>query len=245
MTPRELELRAKRAFTRIMSLNAPEVVKHAKSNARAYDEWFLNYREAATEWAECFTPLRRFPPPPPAKDKATALRAFTDCVCGNRYETFAAVTLDCVRFGVLDAALRRVADLSPRSRDLQQAAVCVWVTVPLYYASAAILSKALRVLMPPYKGSGPLTIYRGELATNHKKGRYRCSWTLQPGIARKYANHHSWMQENGYDVGLVETVVVQATAPAPAIICALDGPEREVLVDPSLLQDVRVLELSA
>jgi hypothetical protein len=79
----------------------------------------------------------------------------------------------------------------------------------------------------PQPGTG-LAIYRGELVSAHEPG---VSWTADFQVARKYAQGYATTGD---------TRVIKATAPPRAILARFTH-EEEVVVDPSVLTDIKEL----
>jgi hypothetical protein len=103
-----------------------------------------------------------------------------------------------------------------------------------------ILINGLRSLLPPYTGPA-MTLYRGEGALNRTRRTYGPGWTPSKQVARAYACCGLYRSTKG------GSVLLQAFAPAAAIICApglIDDryEEQEYVVDRRRLTDVRVIE---
>jgi hypothetical protein len=102
-----------------------------------------------------------------------------------------------------------------------------------------IFIDALKCLLPPYRGL-PKLLYRGEGALNRRNRAYGLAWTTSCEIARAHACG-LWQRSRG------GSVLLQAYAPAAAIICApslLDDryAEQEYVIDRRRLAKIRVLE---
>ena len=91
-----------------------------------------------------------------------------------------------------------------------------------------LLIKALRKVMPPYRG-GDMTLYRGESASNRDKRTYGVCWSAQKYIARQHAEGNI----GGHPYGEGGSRPLQAKVPASAIITHIgaDTVEDEYLVD--------------
>jgi hypothetical protein len=201
------------------------------------DHW-LQLRQLASDYLDHTTPMRRFPVPPPAGCGSTAASAFVECILRDEYEGLAATAVDCMRFRAVDAALQAL-QFFPHVRPslhLRGAFSTVWQLLPIYRGRANDVSAALRLILPPYNGPTPLTLYRGQTRADHEAKIYRCSWTTKPATAWRYATYH-------LELGLtVPTVILEAVAPRDAIICAFYDRSAEVVVDPSKLVDLRLKE---
>ncbi|WP_150133275.1 hypothetical protein [Granulicella sibirica] len=97
------------------------------------------------------------------------------------------------------------------------------------------LVDAFRHLLPPYTGDG-LTLYRGELASRHRRRIYGISWTPNLETARRFAARRSSLHEGP---GVVLRIEASASMIAVAVrdhsnhTLTLD--EDEYLVDPRQL----------
>ena len=103
----------------------------------------------------------------------------------------------------------------------------------------AIVGDVLRVVLPRYTGPS-LTLYRGDSAFNRRRGSYGFSWSANVEVAEQFAAGIWRMSEGG-------SVLLQADAPAEAIICAPalfanDYDELEYIVDRRQLRSVQVLK---
>ncbi len=103
-----------------------------------------------------------------------------------------------------------------------------------------VLIRALRALLPPYRGVG-LRLYRGEGARNRRRRTYGMSWSASKTVAYEFASLNRRFYQGG-------TYVLESEVPADAIICAPsveggeNGNEHEYVVDRRFLGRVRVLE---
>jgi hypothetical protein len=157
-------------------------------------------------------------------------------------------------------AVRAIArDISEVTSEIQDAFVQVWVQTKmlgLRVDNNRMLCRALRVLMPAYKGEA-LRLFRGAGAGERRRGAYGVSWTSSLSAAEQFAE--------SYRVWPGGSVLLETVAPAGAIISAVEYPppiteaekaelglppntsviewheESEYLVDRHLLGPVRVL----
>ncbi len=88
---------------------------------------------------------------------------------------------------------------------------------------------------------GPLTLWRGETATNRLRRTYGLSWTSTKEVARAFASEGRMRAASG------GTVVLEAVVPTDAIIAAVDDHagdtgEREFLVDRRRLTNIAIIE---
>jgi hypothetical protein len=102
-----------------------------------------------------------------------------------------------------------------------------------------LLIRALRVLLPPYRGPAVM-LFRGDGARNCRRRTYGLSWTGERAVAEDFANREWRTTEGG-------SVVLQTLASPEAIICAPclhdDGyGENEYLIDRRRLGGVTVLQ---
>jgi hypothetical protein len=139
-------------------------------------------------------------------------------------------------------ALARVAKLGRVSREIQDAFVSIWIerkNLPLTVADRRTISDALRILMPRSYSGPCLTVFRGAGARERRRGIYGFSWSTDPAVARKFAEHRAQHPPGG--------VVLKTLAPPEAIflIRERDGDdydESEVVLDPFSLTAVEVFE---
>jgi hypothetical protein len=140
-------------------------------------------------------------------------------------------------------AMTYVARLQRVRREIQQAFVPIWVEhkmLALTVGDRPVTAGALRVLMRGgYKEA--LTLYRGARAHERSRRIYGFSWTMDPAIARRFAEH--WAQPALTDEG----VLLRTAAPAEAILLIRESSpdyydEGEVVVDPFKLGKVELLE---
>jgi hypothetical protein len=102
-----------------------------------------------------------------------------------------------------------------------------------------VLIKGLRVLLPPYKGSA-MRLYRGQGALKPRSHEYGLSWSASREVAEAHANG-MWRSSKR------SSVLLEALAPAEAIICHIEEDEdrygeEEYLVDRRRLHRVRVVK---
>ncbi|MGX9178607.1 hypothetical protein [Mesorhizobium sp. BHbdii] len=102
----------------------------------------------------------------------------------------------------------------------------------------ALTASALRLLMPRAYSGGPLTLYRGTRQSERTRRIYGFSWTTDKETARGFALHWSDVLGDG--------VILETTVPAEAVfVLRADESyydEREAIVDPYRLGDVKVAE---
>jgi hypothetical protein len=141
------------------------------------------------------------------------------------------------------AAAQKVARLGALPLEAQTYMLEYWIssgdTIRDGVNNDLILMKALRVLLPPYRGPD-LTLWRGDSFFNRRCRTYGLSWTASKDIAVGFARAQWRTFEGG-------SVVLETVAPASAIICAPhllnnDYEEDEYLVDRRLLNQVTVVE---
>jgi hypothetical protein len=135
--------------------------------------------------------------------------------------------------------LARLHRIKPDMRD-------AWLTIYVHYGDHIrlevgkdlLLIRALRVLLPPYRGRA-VTLYRGETFWNRCQRTYGVSWTNERDVAEGFANGYIPVSKGG-------SVLLQTRALPAAIICAphrLNNRygENEYLVDRPRLGRVTVL----
>jgi hypothetical protein len=156
-------------------------------------------------------------------------------------------------------AMRRIARLSPVPRPVQTSFLRLYTRfghhIRLEVADDFVLIKALRVLLPPYKGPGVM-LYRGvgdrgfdDMADSYhrlyRKPRrvralpYGISWTASYKIADAFATRHRDIPHQG-------SAVLQTLAPPESIICCIPSGlnlQEEYIVDTRRLQQVDVRPL--
>jgi hypothetical protein len=103
-----------------------------------------------------------------------------------------------------------------------------------------LLADALRVMLPSYTGPA-ITLYRGDGFRNRKYRTYGLSWSRDVEIARGFAEDWFWRTTLG------GSVLLEATAPADAIICEVSNAddsygEHEIIVDRRRLRTVKVIK---
>ena len=97
------------------------------------------------------------------------------------------------------------------------------------------LVDAFRHLLPPYQGAD-LILYRGELASRHRRHIYGISCTSNLETARRFANRRSSLQEGAGVVLKIEaTASIIAVAVRDHSNHTLTLDEDEYLVDPRLV----------
>ncbi len=142
---------------------------------------------------------------------------------------------------ILQSAFRRIARLSPPPRKFQRAIVHLMNEhgdlLRQEVGNDLVLCDALRVLLPPYKGSRSLRLYRGERAINRKRRTYGLAWSRSREVAECFAQGSLQRTCDG------GTVLLETNAPPRAIIGSIDSwrNEDEVIVDRRYLDRVRVL----
>ncbi len=125
---------------------------------------------------------------------------------------------------------------------LGSALLWFWISYGFHIASSLkgdlILVDAFKYLLSPYRGPG-LKLYRGELRSRHRERIYGLSWTPELSVATIFANRR--LDDEGPGVILE----IEAT---PDMIAASPGEhtswlqEQEYVIDPRLIQAVRVLD---
>jgi hypothetical protein len=109
-------------------------------------------------------------------------------------------------------AFAGVAKLGRVSREIQDAFVSIWIerkTLPLKVGDRRIVSNALRVLMPKCYSGPCLTVFRGAGAHERRRRIYGFSWSTDPAVARKFAEHWAQLPSGG--------VVLKTLAPPEAV----------------------------
>jgi hypothetical protein len=109
--------------------------------------------------------------------------------------------------------LARLERIKPDMRD-------AWLTIYIHsgehirceVGDDLLLIRALRVLLPPYRGRA-VTLYRGGSFYNRCRRTYGLSWTRECEVAEGFANG-DWRRCVG------GSVLLQTLAPPDAIICA-------------------------
>lgn len=135
--------------------------------------------------------------------------------------------------GELNDALRAIAGLPSPPPHVRDAWAVAWNYSLLHTLPIATLRAALPVIMPPYEGPAPITIYRGQSAAAAAADKIGVCWSTAEAIARRYA---STVRAG------VRTVVLSASAPREAILTAVDI-SAEIVVDPDKLHDVTVISV--
>lgn len=139
-------------------------------------------------------------------------------------------------------AMKQVAKLPGTSPEIRAAFLGVWIEtkmLPLKVGNRRVLADGLRVLMPAgtYQGP-PLQLYRGASWGERCRRLYGFSWTRDVEIATKFGEH--W-NGGGYWGG----ALLSTFAPAEAVHLFRDDEdyydEREVVVDPFKLTDIKVV----
>jgi hypothetical protein len=126
---------------------------------------------------------------------------------------------------------------------LGRALLGFWISYGLHIARSLkgdlILVDAFKHLLPPYDGPA-LKLYRGELHSRHVERTYGFSWTPNVSVATMFASRRQSTGE-----GHAVTLEIDAT---PAMIAVPPGEhtswlgEDEYIIDPRLIQTVRVLD---
>ena len=172
-----------------------------------------------------------------------AVREFADAVRASDGKRTARAFSVVEELGQWTAAMRAVAVLPPPTNDFRRRFLGVWLSVGDSLRNNVeddlVLIDALRVLLPPYKGSA-LKLYRGETGWNRRRRTYGLAWSTSKEVARQFAEGSARTSVGG-------SVLIETLAPAKAIICApaeVDDRygELEVLVDRKRLRAVNVLE---
>jgi hypothetical protein len=128
--------------------------------------------------------------------------------------------------------------------DLGRALLGFWISYGFHIASSLkgdlILVDAFKYLLPPYDGPA-LKLYRGELHSRHVERTYGFSWTSNLSVATMFASRRQITGE-----GRAVTLEIEATS---EMIAVLPGKhtswlgEEEYVIDPRLIEAVRVLEV--
>jgi len=98
-----------------------------------------------------------------------------------------------------------------------------------------IFTDAFKSLFPPYLG-GTLVLFRGELASRHRRGVYGISWTPNFEKAKNFADRRSLIEGAGIVVRVEATPAMIVTAVRDHSNHTLVLGEDEYLVDPRTLK---------
>ncbi|WP_140886677.1 hypothetical protein [Muricoccus nepalensis] len=171
-----------------------------------------------------------------------AIRAFLAAVAAGDFSALAD-SLEALEYGFLWrpalAALVRRADVHP---DVPPGFLRIWIrygdSLRQGVGDDLALAAGLRLLMPPYSGPA-VEVYRGEGARNRRRRTYGFSWSSSREAAEAHARG-LWQTTDG------GSVLLRATAPPSAIICAVPEEddhygEEEFLVDRRYLRGVEVV----
>jgi hypothetical protein len=122
--------------------------------------------------------------------------------------------------------------------EIQEAFRRVWIETKMLSngGDSRALCRALRVLMPGYKGEA-LRLFRGANALERRRAAYGVSWTSNLTVAEQFAEDYC-----GWSGG---SVVLETLASPEAIICAVEYPppmtEAEK-VELGLSPDMKIIE---
>jgi hypothetical protein len=145
--------------------------------------------------------------------------------------------LDCWR----EALSQLMTDPSP-NEALGRALLWFWISYGFHIASSLkgnlILVDAFKHLLPPYRGP-LLKLFRGELHARYMKRIYGISWTPELSVARMFANRRR--NDEGFGVILEIEATPDMIAASPGEHTSWLG-EEEYVIDPRLIQAVRVLD---
>jgi hypothetical protein len=117
--------------------------------------------------------------------------------------------------GAVRAISRAITEVTP---DIQQAFLQIWVETKMLNLRVddnRALCRALRILLPPYKGEA-LRLYRGAGALERRRAAYGISWTSNLSMAEQFAESYRVMNAG--------SVVLATVAPPGAIISAVEYP---------------------
>jgi hypothetical protein len=169
-----------------------------------------------------------------------AAEAFAQACQGNDPERLLeAVDALNLTVGGWTIAMSKVGKLEQIQHVIQRAFISVWIeskALPLEVGSRTVLARALRKLLPPIGQdvSSELILYRGTNENEHRRRRWGFSWTTDVETARKFAPRFGG------------NVVLKTVASRNAVLLVrMDEEyydEREVVVDPFALGQVRLLE---
>lgn len=112
---------------------------------------------------------------------------------------------------------------------------CDWTLTKDLDGNTDLLVCCLNILMPSIRlAEPPLVLYRGQSLREHHAGTYGVWWTTAPLFAESFAR-------GPFRAHVGQGAVVVAVNPADAIIYKLN--KTEFLLDPSKLNDVRLLDV--
>ncbi len=147
-------------------------------------------------------------------------------------------------------AMTLVAKLPRVSPEIQNAFVSIWIEskhIPLSVGDRRITAAGLRVLMPGNYAGPPITLYRGAISVERRRGTYGFSWSTDLDTARTFAisNAHAIPQVDAAPLR-TQGVLLRTVAPPDAVLLIRPPEgyydEGEVIVDPFRLDKVALVE---
>ncbi len=176
-----------------------------------------------------------------AWDKDRSIREFCIFLQSRDGDGLVAAMRALDRLGCWREALGQFMSWPSPNESLGAALVSFWVTYGFHIASSLkgdlILCDVFKRVLPPYMGRG-LTLYRGELNSRHMARVYGHSWTPKRDIAEMFANRR--YPGEGQGVVLEIEATPEMIIATPSAHSSRLG-EQEYLIDPRLIQVVRVL----
>jgi hypothetical protein len=182
-----------------------------------------------------------------ARESATlrAIQTFVEAAITGDLKAFAASLgqLDTDAFA-LGEAFRRVAREAKRvPMSTRRAFLFTWFSHGDHWrceiGDDLLLADALRAQLPPYRGTKPVELYRGDSAYNRRRRTYGPCWSRSRFIAQQHAEQWCAYCPAG-------SVLLQTLAPPSAIICApatrTYSNEQEYIVDRRRLRRVTLLQ---
>ncbi|HEV2596233.1 MAG TPA: hypothetical protein VGU01_13640 [Sphingomicrobium sp.] len=149
-------------------------------------------------------------------------------------------------YGAWPKAFARISRLSSIQSAVKDEFMQVWVESKLMGLTAGdrkTLVHALRLLFPASAcPTVPLQVYRGAGALERKRAAYGVCWTSDPSVARTFADEYQHWPSG--------SVILSAVVPPAGVIMIRDNvpgyyEESEVVVDPFMLENIRVIERRA
>jgi hypothetical protein len=178
------------------------------------------------------------------RQRRTAVAAVLDAIQNDPFSLWAALAAVNQVYDGYPAMFRALANLSAPVPPLSaQCWLSIWCMRGCYLRTIGgdqpTIVQAMRRILPPYSGR-KRRVYRGESASNYRRHRLGISWTVDPTVARQFAQSPAFLASDG------GSVVLAANAPRRAILARVFDShyavEREVLIDPSKLRKVRRIE---